>query len=56
MRLNGKFLDIGPFFDAVEKQIRSVNLHSYKFSLDPDAARKVIADVVYYTYHMDRES
>ena len=56
LRLNGDFLDIGPFFDAVEKQIKSVNLHSYKFSLDQNAAKKVIADVVYYTYRMDRES
>ena len=56
LSLNGDFLDIGPFFDAVEKQIKSVNLHSYKFSLDPNAARKVIADVVYYTYRMERES
>ena len=56
VRLNGEFLDIGPFFDAVEQQIKSVNLHSYKFSLDQKAARKVIADVVYYTYRMDRES
>ena len=56
LRLNGEFLDIGPFFDAVEKQIKSVNLHSYKFSLDKNAARKVIADVVYYTYRMDKES
>mgnify|MGYP001157108931 FL=1 len=56
LRLNGEFLDIGPFFDAVEKQIKSVNLHSYKFSLDQNAARKVIADVVYYTYRMERES
>ena len=56
LSLNGDFLDIGPFFDAVEKQIKSVNLHSYKFSLDPNAARKVIADVVYYTYRMDKES
>ena len=56
LKLNGNFLDIGPFFDAVEKQIKSVNLHSYKFSLDPNAAKKVIADVVYYTYRMDRES
>ena len=56
LSLNGYFLDIGPFFDAVEKQIKSVNLHSYKFSLDPNAARKVIADVVYYTYRMDKES
>ena len=56
IRLNGEFLDIGPFFDAVEKQIKSVNLHSYKFSLDQNAARKVLADVVYYTYRMDRES
>ena len=56
LKLNGNFLDIGPFFDAVEKQIKSVNLHSYKFSLDQNAAKKVIADVVYYTYRMDRES
>jgi len=56
LRLNGEFLDIGPFFDAVEKQIKSVNLHSYNFSLDQNAARKVIADVVYYTYRMERES
>ena len=56
LRLNGEFLNIGPFFDAVEKQIKSVNLHSYKFSLDPNAAKKVIADVVYYTYRMERES
>jgi Tfp pilus assembly protein PilO len=56
LRLNGEFLDIGPFFDAVEKQIKSVNLHSYKFSLDQNAARKVIADVEYYTYRMERES
>ena len=55
LSLNGEFLNIGPFFDAVEKQIKSVNLHSYKFSLDSNAARKVIADVVYYTYHMDKE-
>ena len=56
IRLNGEFLDIGPFFDAVEQQIKSVNLHSYKFSLDQKAARKVIADVVYYTYRMGIES
>ena len=56
LRLNGEFLNIGPFFDAVETQIKSVNLHSYKFSLDPNAARKVIADVVYYAYRMDKES
>ena len=56
LSLNGEFLDIGPFFDAVETQIKSVNLHSYKFSLDPNAARKVIADVVYYTYHMEKGS
>ena len=56
MRLNGEFLDIGPFFDAVEKQIKAVNLHSYKFSLDQNAARKINADVVYYTYRMKRES
>ena len=54
LKLNGEFLDIGPFFDSVEKQIKSVNLHSYKFSLDPNAAKKVIADVVYYTYRMDK--
>ena len=56
LRLNGEFLDIGPFFDAVQTQIKSVNLHSYKFSLDPNAAKKVIADVVYYTYRMERGS
>jgi Tfp pilus assembly protein PilO len=56
LRLNGEFLNIGPFFDAVETQIKSVNLHSYKFSLDPNTAKKVIADVVYYTYRMERES
>ena len=56
LSLNGDFLDIGPFFDAVEKQIKSVNLHSYKFSLDPNTARKVIADVVYYTYRMEENS
>ena len=56
LRLNGEFLDIGPFFDAVQTQIKSVNLHSYKFSLDPNTAKKVIADVVYYTYRMDRGS
>ena len=56
IKLNGEFLNIGPFFDAVEKQIKSVNLHSYKFSLDSNAATKVIADVVYYTYRMEKES
>ena len=56
LRLNGEFLNIGPFFDAVEKQIKSVNLHSYKFSLDPNTAKKVIAEVVYYTYRMEQES
>ena len=56
IKLNGEFLSIGPFFDAVEKQIKSVNLHSYKFSLNSNAARKVIADVVYYTYRMEKES
>ena len=56
LKLNGEFLDIGPFFDAVQTQIKSVNLHSYKISLDPNTAKKVIADVVYYTYRMDRES
>ena len=56
LRLNGEFLDIGLFFDTVEEQIKSINLHSYKFSLDQNAAKKVIADVVYYTYRMDRES
>ena len=56
LKLNGEFLDIGPFFDAVEKQIKAVNLHSYKFSLDQNATRKVMADVVYYTYRMERES
>ena len=38
LRLSGKFLDIGPFFDDVEKEIKLVNLHSYKFSLDKNAA------------------
>ena len=56
LRLNGEFLDIGQFFDTVEEQIKSINLHSYKFSLDQNAAKKVIADVVYYTYRMDRKS
>ena len=56
LRLNGEFLDIGLFFDTVEEQIKSINLRSYKFSLDQNAAKKVIADVVYYTYRMDRES
>ena len=53
LRLSGKFLDIGPFFDDVEKEIKLVNLHSYKFSLDQNAAKQVIADVVYYTYQME---
>ena len=56
LRLNGEFLNIGQFFDTVEEQIKSINLHSYKFSLDQNAAKKVIADVVYYTYRMDRKS
>ena len=56
LRLNGEFLDIGQFFDTVEEQIKSINLHSYKFSLDQNAAKKVIADVVYYTYRMDIKS
>ena len=56
LRLNGEFLNIGQFFDTVEEQIKSINLHSYKFSLDQNAAKKVFADVVYYTYRMDRQS
>ena len=55
LRLSGKFLDIGPFFDDVEKEIKLVNLHSYKFSLDKNAAKQVIADIVYYTYQMEEE-
>tara|TARA_B110000438_G_C15802328_1_gene645708 strand:- start:1409 stop:1984 length:576 start_codon:yes stop_codon:yes gene_type:complete len=55
LRLSGKFLDIGPFFDDVEKEIKLVNLHSYKFSLDQNAAKQVIADVVYYTYQMEEQ-
>ncbi|SVC06804.1 uncharacterized protein METZ01_LOCUS259658 [marine metagenome] len=55
LRLSGKFLDIGPFFDDVEKEIKLVNLHSYKFSLDQNAAKQVIADIVYYTYQMEEE-
>jgi Tfp pilus assembly protein PilO len=55
LRLSGKFLEIGPFFDAVEKEIKLVNLHSYKFSLDQNAAKQVIADIVYYTYQMEEE-
>ena len=55
LRLSGKFLDIGPFFDDVEKEIKLVNLHSYTFSLDQNAAKQVIADVVYYTYQMEEE-
>jgi len=55
LRLSGKFLEIGPFFDAVEKEIILVNLHSYKFSLDQNAAKQVIADIVYYTYQMEEE-
>ena len=56
LRLSGKFLDIGPFFDDVEKEIKLVNLHSYKFSLDKNAAKQVIADVVYYTYQMEEKT
>ena len=56
LRLNGEFLNIGQFFDTVEEQIKSINLHSYKFSLDQNAAKKVFADVVYYTYRIDRQS
>lgn len=55
LRLSGKFLDIGPFFDDVEKEIKLVNLHSYTFSLDKNAAKQVIADIVYYTYQMEEE-
>ena len=55
LRLSGKFLDIGPFFDDVEKEIKLVNLHSYKFSLGKNAAKQVIADIVYYTYQMEEE-
>jgi len=55
LRLSGEFLGIGPFFDEVEKEIKLVNLHSYKFSLDQNAAKQVIADVVYYTYQMEEE-
>ena len=55
LRLSGEFLGIGPFFDEVEKEIKLVNLHSYKFSLDKNAAKQVIADVVYYTYQMGEE-
>ena len=55
LRLSGKFLEIGPFFDDVEKEIKLVNLHSYKFSLDQNAAKQVIADVVYYAYQMEEE-
>ena len=56
LRLSGKFLDIGPFFDDVEKEIKLVNLHSYTFSLDKNAAKQVIADVVYYTYQMEEKT
>tara|TARA_B100000029_G_scaffold292850_1_gene286374 strand:+ start:606 stop:1181 length:576 start_codon:yes stop_codon:yes gene_type:complete len=55
LRLSGKFLEIGPFFDDVEKEIKLVNLHSYKFSLDQNAAKQVIADIVYYAYQMKEE-
>ena len=55
LRLSGEFLGIGPFFDEVEKEIKLVNLHSYEFSLDKNAAKQVIADVVYYTYQMREE-
>ena len=55
VRLSGRFLEIGPFFDDVEKEIKLVNLHSYKFSLDKNAAKQVIADIVYYTYQMEEE-
>ena len=55
LRLSGRFLDIGPFFDDVEKEIKLVNLHSYTFSLDKNAAKQVIADIVYYTYQMEEE-
>ena len=40
---------------SVEKEIKLVNLHSYTFSLDQNAAKQVIADVVYYTYQMEEE-
>ena len=56
LRLSGKFLDIGPFFDDVEKEIKLVNLHSYKFSLDKNAAKQLIADIVYYTYQMEEKT
>ena len=56
LRLSGKFLEVGPFFDDVEEQIKLVNLHSYKFSLDQDAAEEVIADIVYYAYQMEEEA
>ena len=56
LRLSGKFLDIGPFFDDVEKEIKLVNLHSYTFSLDKNAAKQVIADVVYYTNQMEEKT
>ena len=55
LRLSGEFLGIGPFFDEVEQEINLVNLHSYKFSLDKNAAKQVIADVVYYAYQMEEE-
>ena len=55
LRLSGEFLGIGPFFDEVEQEIKLVNLHSYKFSLDQNAAKQVIADVVYYAYQMEEE-
>ncbi len=55
LRLSGKFLEVGPFFDDVEEQIKLVNLHSYKFSLDQNAAEQVIADIVYYAYQMKEE-
>ena len=55
LRLSGEFLDIGPFFDDVEKEIKLVNLHNYKFSLDQNAAKQVIADVEYYTYKMEEK-
>ena len=55
LRLSGEFLGIGPFFDEVEQEIKLVNLHSYKFSLDKNAAKQVIADVVYYAYQMEEQ-
>ena len=55
LRLSGEFLGIGPFFDEVEQEIKLVNLHSYKFSLDKNAAKQVIADVVYYAYQMEED-